>query len=896
MSEARAIAEINDQLRPGERLVMTSRTAEYREATHPATGPEVTLAAAAIELCPLDTSDVVTYLRQSAGGPRSAIRWDPVFSALPQSQVLAQVLSNPLMVGLARTIYNPRPGEHTGALPNPAELCSFSSRESIEGHLLDAFIPAVYRPARGRAPIRRQRNARLAEKWLISLAYHLQCIIREPGFAWWDIDTASPAMTYAMSGSIAGLAVGIPIALIPLLLVVTSLIRVRLAASGYNADFISAFIFVFRQYWEQILEIALFCGLVGGGASLFAAIGPRKSGGDKPLVGPWDGRDGIVGRILLGLLYGITYSLILYVTVKHTVGWPGDLYKIRTLMIVGLVAGLGATNERFRVATVAVIVVGAMVGAPFFLYKGFPAAGYAAGPLAGLAAGLAVIARGESGHYPSRSIRWNPRKGSIGGVVAAAAATAVTEFATGQTTVALIFGVAVGLGTTVIAGLERVPGDLEIAASPTLVLKRDRFTTLELSLVTAVAAGIAVGVGTFLATPRELLPDISPVLDGIIFGLSIGSAVGFAFGFVLSGYGSAWPQLVFARQILAIRRQTPQRLITFLSDAHRRGVLRQAGPIYEFRHIELQRRLASQTTGNAPPTWLQQVVVSTRWQHRQTGIVLRPFTPLADKRERGRRRSFWVTATVAAFAVVTIFVFVLDPELISRTGAAGRQPSTLVPVVACPTRYGIESVHPAPSPATKSAPVLPELGNMLAYYTDMGRSLQPILGPRGWICSAGLGADGGWGITIYPKGGSANGPIGIDAGGSSCIGCVYSTVCPLIPHAAAEIHFSDSRCSAVHPRRQVVTWIAGSPNFSASGNDVVSIIDPPGVKGYVTRSGGRYYARGILLYSWGQPVPYFGYPGVSGGGGARTINCTLPNAYAKLCTAILAAFRQQARS
>jgi hypothetical protein len=31
----------------------------------------------------------------------------------------------------------------------------------------------------------------------------------------------------------------------------------------------------------------------------------------------------------------------------------------------------------------------------------------------------------------------------------------------------------------------------------------------------------------------------------------------------------------------------------FLADAHQRGVLRQAGAVYQFRHIELQRRLAN---------------------------------------------------------------------------------------------------------------------------------------------------------------------------------------------------------------------------------------------------------------------------------------------------------------
>ena len=37
----------------------------------------------------------------------------------------------------------------------------------------------------------------------------------------------------------------------------------------------------------------------------------------------------------------------------------------------------------------------------------------------------------------------------------------------------------------------------------------------------------------------------------------------------------------------------------FLTDAHKRGVLRQAGAVYQFRHVELQHRLA--TKAQPPP-------------------------------------------------------------------------------------------------------------------------------------------------------------------------------------------------------------------------------------------------------------------------------------------------------
>jgi len=41
-------------------------------------------------------------------------------------------------------------------------------------------------------------------------------------------------------------------------------------------------------------------------------------------------------------------------------------------------------------------------------------------------------------------------------------------------------------------------------------------------------------------------------------------------------------------------RQLPRDLMAFLADAHEKlGVLRQVGPMYQFRHLELQHRLAN---------------------------------------------------------------------------------------------------------------------------------------------------------------------------------------------------------------------------------------------------------------------------------------------------------------
>jgi hypothetical protein len=54
-----------------------------------------------------------------------------------------------------------------------------------------------------------------------------------------------------------------------------------------------------------------------------------------------------------------------------------------------------------------------------------------------------------------------------------------------------------------------------------------------------------------------------------------------------------WLAYVVATNRLAWRRLLPRRLMPFLDDMHRLGLLRAVGPIYQFRHAELQDHLAA---------------------------------------------------------------------------------------------------------------------------------------------------------------------------------------------------------------------------------------------------------------------------------------------------------------
>src|SRR5262245_8282085 len=88
-------------------------------------------------------------------------------------------------------------------------------------------------------------------------------------------------------------------------------------------------------------------------------------------------------------------------------------------------------------------------------------------------------------------------------------------------------------------------------------------------------------------------------------GVEGGVVIGAVAGLVVGPGRTSWGQFTIARAWLAARRQLPLRLLAFLDDAHQRGVLRQAGTFYQFRHALLQDHLAdtspvSQPTADRP--------------------------------------------------------------------------------------------------------------------------------------------------------------------------------------------------------------------------------------------------------------------------------------------------------
>lgn len=142
------------------------------------------------------------------------------------------------------------------------------------------------------------------------------------------------------------------------------------------------------------------------------------------------------------------------------------------------------------------------------------------------------------------------------------------------------------------------PSDLKEASSPAAVLRRDR-TTFMTSLGVAFFLAVTVGIGAWFS-PRD--PENGQYFD-LTYGIGLGVACFVSVGISLAFCQALWGRLFVARVWYALGGKLPFDIMAFLKDAHiNRGVLRQAGAVYQFRHSQLQRRLADVADRQGRPT------------------------------------------------------------------------------------------------------------------------------------------------------------------------------------------------------------------------------------------------------------------------------------------------------
>ncbi|MFF5639842.1 NACHT domain-containing protein [Streptomyces sp. NPDC012825] len=142
--------------------------------------------------------------------------------------------------------------------------------------------------------------------------------------------------------------------------------------------------------------------------------------------------------------------------------------------------------------------------------------------------------------------------------------------------------------------------DVTSSTGASRLFASDRRAFLLVGIIFAPVAGAVFGLVFTTWIGDALGLGFSGTADefGLRSRIALGIATGAATALVLGMASAAWPHFVIARTYLAMRRHVPRELMTFLQDAHEhRGVLRQVGPVYQFRHIDLQRHLAHNAEG-----------------------------------------------------------------------------------------------------------------------------------------------------------------------------------------------------------------------------------------------------------------------------------------------------------
>jgi hypothetical protein len=182
-------------------MVFSCRTQEYRSARHLSS----LYSFAVIEILPVNMADAIEYLMAHTLAPERE-RWLPVVRQLrgtPHTP-LAQALSTPLMLEMARLAYGP-PGA------DPKDLLRYPTREAVEEYLLEQYLAAIYREEAGTSwPLHRHRRRftpEQAQRWLHNLA--LLVARRDANeIKWWEITTDDGRPTL-LRGLVLGFIIGI---------------------------------------------------------------------------------------------------------------------------------------------------------------------------------------------------------------------------------------------------------------------------------------------------------------------------------------------------------------------------------------------------------------------------------------------------------------------------------------------------------------------------------------------------------------------------------------------------------------------------------------------------------------------------------------------------------------
>lgn len=630
-----ALAELSSTTMP---FLLTSRVDEFSAAVS-VTGRRLSRAAV-VQLDRIGIEDLAGYLplttrRTTTVGHHEVPMWTALLDEVghaadrPGSRNFLDALATPLMATLARAVYSDDPRR------DPAELLDaerFPTARAIEEHLLASFVPATYYSATGKDPAKIRRH----EQWFGFLARHLDDL-GTFDLAWWRLAEAVPRPTRSLlMGAFAALASGLPIALALFLFSVPGYTHVLVGGVVGGAVLLATWSgrrvlagAAFAVTTAAVLgSIALSKG-VGRDTIVFGATATGAvaavlywlAGRSTPVpsyirlslrmppqalareirFGFWGGVIALacsfffrlaepeedplrlyklLGSAALGIFYGLYTAAISGISFRwHTgraVGWIaistslwlaayfllhpsqgplGFILSSPAAVAIGVVLSMYTTENpgssgsetRFSVKTLGLVIGGGLAG--------------------GLCGTLFGVTQLVSGTYDTHS--YNPIQYLVG--------TSVAGIVSG-TLAGLIARVTVS-GVRSIKDFERNV-DLNTAISPIFLLRLDRKNSLLNALVYVIPLSALTMV---LFTPTR----------GVAAGLTTTAVVALVIGILAGVSARAWGRWVIVTRFwLPLTGRLPWRLTRFLTDAHRLGVLRQVGAVYQFRHARLQAYLA----------------------------------------------------------------------------------------------------------------------------------------------------------------------------------------------------------------------------------------------------------------------------------------------------------------
>ncbi|BBH68982.1 hypothetical protein ACTI_56670 [Actinoplanes sp. OR16] len=522
--------------------------------------------AAVVELRPLSPDDLRPFLE--AGQIDGATRWGPVLDQVTRQPdgALAAALSTPLMAYLARASYG-------RVDARPADLTEFTDAHDIERRLIASYLPALY----GNATPRTRR-------WLAFLAGHLTATGRAE-IRWWELRRAVPrwnvlsAVAFGLGAILTAWLVSLPSwyygsNLVPLL-----------AAAGLAGGYLHgrrepgtpgvAYLSV------PIVIVALGIAAIfpsvaaGAGALILPAAFVAGLGAVRPL--PRRGR--IASRFAQAYLLS---TIVLIGTVGLTHLSTGLGFDDGTIVFTGLAlcAGFFTALTYTDSETHFPIPTGSMIGAACVLAGITELLSLQAALLSvafNLAAGGMAWVSATTPLHGVRPRLWPAVGWALGAAILVGTVTLMFGAVMGGGALLAAAPISLFLGgiTGAVIGLVRLfkRGQQEMAVtSPRAGLTAGRTAVLGIALTVAAALYAASLVTTYRC---------------IFFAVIL-------LGVACASIASPWPQFLLARTALALTGRLPWRLMRFLDDAHRRGVLRQVGSVHQFRHDVLQRHLAAE--------------------------------------------------------------------------------------------------------------------------------------------------------------------------------------------------------------------------------------------------------------------------------------------------------------